>query len=433
MSRVTQTEVDELASDGKRRELRAGHCLVVIALPSGKRTYYARRTRQGATRQRRIGDAAVMPLDEARRQALATDLFAAPPEAVQDPLALGMQRELAALREDVADLRGDVRMLLSKLVGAQAGAFAATGEVPEPLPLSTAALAPVEDPNDPQTVAAFVKRHTALKEPTHAWASAARCHVLPQFGARHVASLDPKCLARHLNQIDSDVNASRARIVLRDVCRLAAADGALTGPNPAGEVLKALLRKRTGTTTHHVALAWQELPTAYAALGDDMLGLCARFTLLTAARPGEARNACWSEINLDNATWEIPGERMKSGKGHRVPLSGEALRVLRRAASERVGTDLVFPNAGGGKAVYQGSVARALKDAADDPSTTLHGTARSAFSTWAKDTGVPWEVTEHCLAHAVGGSVERSYQRSDLFEQRVPVMEAWAEHLTGEA
>ena len=68
------------------------------------------------------------------------------------------------------------------------------------------------------------------------------------------------------------------------------------------------------------------------------------FAILTAARSGEVRGATWAEIDLDAAVWTVPGERMKAGKEHRVPLSPAVVKLL-NALPRMAGTDLVFPGA----------------------------------------------------------------------------------------
>ena len=75
--------------------------------------------------------------------------------------------------------------------------------------------------------------------------------------------------------------------------------------------------------------------------------MCLRFITLTATRSGEARGATSDEIDIDAATWTIPGERMKTGREFRVPLSPAALDVLRSAEEYRDGSGLVFPSATG--------------------------------------------------------------------------------------
>ena len=151
--------------------------------------------------------------------------------------------------------------------------------------------------------------------------------------------------------------------------------------------------------------------------------------MLTAARPSEARLAVRDELDLDAATWTIPAERMKMNRAHRVPLSDRALSILDEARTLRDGTGLVFP-AGEGRPLRPEAFWQALKRLGID--ATPHG-FRSSFRMWvAEKTNFPREIAEAALAHQVGDATERAYQRSDLFDRRVELMDRWARYLSGE-
>jgi integrase len=150
------------------------------------------------------------------------------------------------------------------------------------------------------------------------------------------------------------------------------------------------------------------------------------FAILTATRTSEARGARWSEINMATATWIIPAERMKGGRAHhRVPLTDDAMEILREMAEVRV-DDQVFPGGKRGRPVADTTLRELL--AKLSPGVTVHG-FRSTFRDWCADTGKPAEVAEAALAHAPPGRVIQAYQRSDLLEQRRSLMDAWARFL----
>jgi len=182
------------------------------------------------------------------------------------------------------------------------------------------------------------------------------------------------------------------------------------------------------------ALPYAEVPAFVAKLRErESMGRLALGALvLTASRSGEVRLARWSEIDLDKATWTIPAERMKAGKTHVVPLSPAALRVFRRAAELRMaGTDLVFPGLKRGKPLSDMTLLKILRDMKLD--ATVHG-FRSAFRDWcAEETSVAGEVAEAALAHAIPNKVEAAYRRTDFFEKRRKLMDAWAEYCSGSA
>ena len=151
--------------------------------------------------------------------------------------------------------------------------------------------------------------------------------------------------------------------------------------------------------------------------------LALEFAVLTAARSGEARGAVWNEIDLDAAVWTVPPTRIKGGVEHRVPLSGRALEILGEALPLSDGAGLVFPSVRGGKIAAQ-AFSTLLRDSGVD--ATAHG-FRSSFRDWCGETGKPRELAETALAHVLGG-VEGAYFRSDLFDRRRALMQAWADY-----
>lgn len=181
---------------------------------------------------------------------------------------------------------------------------------------------------------------------------------------------------------------------------------------------------------HHAALAYRDL-------GDFMVrlraagGMGARaleFAILTAARSGEVRGATWSEIDLSERMWTIPGERMKAGKEHRVPLSAPAVALLQAMKDDpdRVaGSACVFSAPSGGQLsdMTLSAVLRRMKVAA-----VPHG-FRSTFKDWAAEqTSFPGELAEVALAHTIKNKVEAAYRRGDMVQKRRQLMEAWARY-----
>ena len=147
------------------------------------------------------------------------------------------------------------------------------------------------------------------------------------------------------------------------------------------------------------------------------------FCILTAARQGEVLGARWDEISGD--TWTVPGERMKSGKPHRVPLSQQAATLLQELPRDG---ELIFchprhPD----RRLHHTEPLRVMRRLGR--SETVHG-MRSAFRDWASErTAFPYEVCERALAHSTGSQAARAYARSDLLEERRRLMEQWATFL----
>jgi integrase len=174
---------------------------------------------------------------------------------------------------------------------------------------------------------------------------------------------------------------------------------------------------------HRAAMPYKDVPELMSRLrtrtSTDALAL--RYTVLTAARSGEVLGARKDEISIADAMWTVPGKRMKGGKEHRVPLSPAALEIIKAVKSD---SDLIFPVGDqSGRAIY-----RELKRVGVDASA--HG-FRSTFRDWAAEqTTFPNHVIEQALAHSIG-KVEAAYRRSDLFEKRRDLMNAWARFCNG--
>jgi len=208
-----------------------------------------------------------------------------------------------------------------------------------------------------------------------------------------------------------------------------------TGDNPArwkGNLDKLLAtRSKVAPVVSHRAVPTSALYGFMKRLR-EMPGTSARcleFVALTACRSGEARLATWSEIDLEGKVWTLPGLRMKSGRPHRVPLSKEAVKVL-KALPRLEGTDLLFPGAKKGAALSDMSLTAVMRRMEID--AVPHG-LRSSFSSWcASSTAYSFEVREMALAHSIGDQTVAAYQRSDLFEKRRRLMQDWSKFLDTE-
>lgn len=208
-------------------------------------------------------------------------------------------------------------------------------------------------------------------------------------------------------------------------------------PNPAALSAKfkaalPAIRKQAGVAGrrgHQRALPWEEAPHFMQRL-QNVQGVSAKalmFAILTATRSGECRGAVWEEIDMERATWTIPASRMKSGKEHRVPLSPQAVALLRS----------VRPQDEEGKVSPTGIIFKGRSGALSDMSLTAvlrrlnvdavpHG-FRSTFRDWTADTtACPRDVAEMALAHVIADSTEAAYRRGDMFAKRRELMNQWA-------
>jgi integrase len=255
--------------------------------------------------------------------------------------------------------------------------------------------------------------------------------VTPVFGAISVQEVTTDLVIKSLGPIwnTKSETASRVRGRIESILDWAGVRGLRTGENPArwrGHLDKLLpAPSKVQRVSHHAAMPYGDLPNFMAALrkqsGDAARAL--EFTIITAARSGETFGATWREIDLENAVWTIPGERMKSGRDHRVPLPSSALAILHGMLSTKDG-DPVFRGQRSGRPLAGTAMIDVL--AHMKRQATVHG-FRSTFRDWAAETtDYAGEVVEMALAHAVGSAVEAAYRRGDLFEKRRLLMSDWA-------
>lgn len=225
--------------------------------------------------------------------------------------------------------------------------------------------------------------------------------------------------------------ASRIRGRIERVLDYAKVRGWRSGENPAmwrGHLKSILPAPRKLTRGHHAALPYPEVPAFFKLLGerDAMAARALELLILTAARSGEVLGARWQELNLAGGIWTVPGERMKAGRPHRVPLSDPAVRLLTQLNEVRQ-SEFVFPGQREGKQLSGMSMEMQLRRM-NFHHITVHG-FRSSFRDWAgEETNHPREVAEAALAHVVGDATERAYRRADALERRRGLMEDWASH-----
>ena len=136
----------------------------------------------------------------------------------------------------------------------------------------------------------------------------------------------------------------------------------------------------------------------------------------------------WYAVDFEHKLWTVPGERIKAGKEHRVPLSDAAMQLLESLKDTKlVDTDIVFPGTRDHKPLSDMTLTAVLRRMKRDD-ITVHG-FRSSFRDWAAEaTDYPQEMAEMALAHIVGNKVEAAYRRGDMLEKRRAMMQAWAEH-----
>jgi integrase len=261
------------------------------------------------------------------------------------------------------------------------------------------------------------------------WQRSLAAYAFPVLGNLPVAAIDTPLVLKVVKPLWQRVpkTASKVRGRIENVLGWATVHHYRSGDNPArwqGHLEHAL--PTVAKSEHHAAMPYAEVPAFLAKLRENtgVPARCLEFTVLTAARLGEALHATWDEINLDSGIWTVPASRMKGGKEHRVPLSRAALAVLKDMQAIRQ-SDYVFPGARDGRPIGKNMPLKLLNKLTGD-GATVHG-FRSSFRDWAAErTNFPREVAEMALAHAIPDAVEAAYRRGDLFDKRRKLMDAWA-------
>lgn len=284
-----------------------------------------------------------------------------------------------------------------------------------------------------QCAEAYIEAHQAgWKNEKHQkqWARTMEAYVYPKIGNVLVKDVELPQVLSILEPIwkTKTETASRVRGRVESVLDWAAARNYRQGLNPArwkGHLDKLLPKpSKVAKVEHHDALPVSDVGAFMVELRKHQ-GIGARaleFAILTAARSGEVRGATWAEIDKEAKVWVIPGERMKAGREHRVPLSEQAIRIL-DALPRVAGSNYVFTAPRGGQLsdMTLSAVIRRM-----GAPCVPHG-FRSSFRDWASErTNYPSDMAEMALAHTISDKVEAAYRRGDMFEKRRRMMADWA-------
>lgn len=282
------------------------------------------------------------------------------------------------------------------------------------------------------------------------WISTLSEYAFPTLGKMPLDKIQPRDIAESLRSIwlQKPETASRVKQRLHAVMAWGWANGYnLSNPVDVVSHLLPLQPSKAARTQHQPAMPWRDLPSFISThLGDPgLLGTTERlllFAILTAARSGEVRGMSWLEFDARKALWTIPGVRMKGGLLHRVPLSTQALKVIDLQQGQH--PQLVFPSAKAIRSIdsrLQGvddqtmvsdmaltALLRRLHAPSDIQGryATAHG-FRSTFRDWCSERGVAKDLAERSLAHTIQNKVEAAYHRTDLLDQRIRLMQDWAD------
>lgn len=296
--------------------------------------------------------------------------------------------------------------------------------------------------------ATLAAKADSYKNPVKAsaeWRTRMDNYVIPILGQRIVGDLTVNDVADVLEPIwrTKYHTAKKIKDDMAAVFRYAKAKDYRTGENPAAsDALEPILGKPRYRGKHQPSLPYPRMAKFLVALhripGESARAL--EFAILTAARSDEVRSAPWAEFDLDKKIWTIPAKRMKRGRHHRIPLSDQAVDILRRQLQN--GNAYPFVNRQGEvltdmtmsgliKRMHANDIKNSGKgylDPAYDKIAVPHG-FRSSFKDWARNlTQYADEVSELALAHVNSDSTRAAYARDELLGLRTPMMQEWADY-----
>ena len=377
---LSATAVRNLKEPGKYYDL---HGLFLRIEPTGSRRWVQRVSVAGRQREIGLGSADLVTLAEARELAVSNKKLA---RAGGDPLAVK--------REHIA------------------------------IPSLNEAIDKVIELNAPTWTNA---KHAAQ------FKSTLTNYVTPKLGRRPVNDIQAADILSVLQPIWIDKNETARRVKQRigTVMKWAIAQGYRSDEPTLA--LNQVLPKPNRKPKHRASLPYTDVAECLNNVSQSHAMLSTKLAIellvLTATRSGEVRLSDWSEVDLDAKTWTIPAVRMKMKEEHVIPLSDRATEVLQQAKA--MGDDgLIFPGMRSGRPMSDMTMSKLVKELGY--SVDIHG-FRTSFRTWVQEqTNTAHEVAERALAHKTTNKVEAAYARSDLFEKRRKLMDAWASYLKNE-
>lgn len=264
-------------------------------------------------------------------------------------------------------------------------------------------------------------------------------NIFPFIGKRPISEITPPELLLCLRKMESrgtfDI-AQRAKQTCGRVFRYGIQTGRCEW-DIAQNLTGAL---KTHKKEHFRSMDIKELPKFISALERNEARLYERtrravwLSLYTFCRPAEIRQARWQDIDIENKLWTIPAQFMKLRRDHIVPLSDQAIKILeaQRAETALFASDWVFPSQIKSRnPMSDGTVNKAIKSLGFGQTMVAHGFRALARTTIAEQLRYPAEAIEKQLAHKTNNPLGEAYDRTQFLDQRVEMMQAWADYLEG--
>jgi len=260
--------------------------------------------------------------------------------------------------------------------------------------------------------------------------------LYPYIGSRPISAITAQELLGALRRIEArgrHETAHRVRALAGRVFRYAVATGR-AHHDVAADLKGALapVKSKNFASVTDPARVGELMRAIHGYSGHPVTALALKLAPLVFVRPGELRAAEWPEFDLANAEWRIPGERMKMGEPHLVPLSRQALAILRELQPLARGGKYLFPSLRTrDRPMSDNTINAALRRMGyTSEEQTGHG-FRSMASTLLNEQGFPPDVIELQLAHTERNKVRAAYNKAQRLPERRKMMQAWADYLDG--
>lgn len=256
--------------------------------------------------------------------------------------------------------------------------------------------------------------------------------IIPGIGARPIKAITRPELVELVRTVEArgTLNAAgKIRQWLHQIFRYGLARGVVE-VNPATDLN--VVAAPAKAARHHPHITFAELP--------ELLGKCEAANIhaltrhaihllaLTAVRPGELRQAPWTEFDLDAAVWTIPAARMKARRPHIVPLPRQAVAILRQLNEITGRYSLVFAGANPERPMSENTINKALRLAGYEGRQTGHG-FRHLLSTELNGRGYNKDWIERQLAHGDSDEIRGTYNHAAYVAQRSEMMQSWADSI----